>query len=61
MTHSIKPPEPAVALLSLLAAEPDFPQIEGDLSEEFNTRVGPRVSSALVVGIGAKCFATSRS
>lgn len=36
MTNSITPPKFATLLLSLFASEPDFPQIEGDLSEEFH-------------------------
>jgi hypothetical protein len=40
MTRSIKPPAIAVALLSLFASESDFPQIEGDLREEFHQRAG---------------------
>ena len=36
MTDSIRPPKLATLLLSAFASEPDFPQIEGDLSEEFH-------------------------
>lgn len=47
MTDAIKPPKLATVLLSLFASEPDFPQIEGDLSEEFHNRLlasGPDVA-----------------
>jgi hypothetical protein len=47
MTDSIKPPKLATQLLSLFAGEPDFPQIEGDLNEEFHNRLvasGPNLA-----------------
>lgn len=47
MTDSIMPPKLATLLLSLFASEPDFPQIEGDLSEEFHKHLlasGPNVA-----------------
>ncbi len=47
MTNSITPPKLATLLLSLFASEPDFPQIEGDLSEEFHNCLltsGPKVA-----------------
>src|SRR5262245_19905685 len=39
MLESVKPPQTAASLLGLFASEPDFPQIEGDLSEEFHQRM----------------------
>src|SRR5262247_2114341 len=39
MPESENPPRTAALLLSIFASEPDFPQIEGDLSEEFHLRV----------------------
>jgi hypothetical protein len=36
MPESIPPPQMAALLLSVFASEPDFPQIEGDLREEFH-------------------------
>jgi hypothetical protein len=39
MTDSIKPPGFATLLLSIFASEPDFPEIAGDLSEEFHYRL----------------------
>jgi hypothetical protein len=36
MPESINPPQTAALLLSIFASEPDFPQIEGDLREEFH-------------------------
>jgi hypothetical protein len=50
MTHSIRPPKLATLLLRLFASEPDFPQIEGDLSEEFHRRLlatNPRAARRL--------------
>lgn len=47
MTDSITPPKIATLMLSLFAGEPDFPQIEGDLSEEFHNRLlasGPKAA-----------------
>ncbi len=47
MTKSITPPKLATLLLRLFAGEPDFPQIEGDLSEEFHKHLlasGPDVA-----------------
>ena len=47
MTDSITPPKLPTLLLSLFAGEPDFPQIEGDLSEEFHKHLlasGPDVA-----------------
>lgn len=47
MTNSIMPPKLATLLLNLFASEPDFPQIEGDLSEEFHNHLlasGPNVA-----------------
>src|SRR5262249_24575591 len=47
MTDFIAPPKLATLLLSLFASEPDFPQIEGDLSEEFHNHLlesGPDVA-----------------
>lgn len=38
MPEQVKPPQVAALLLSLFASEPDFPQIVGDLSEEFHQR-----------------------
>jgi hypothetical protein len=38
MPESVKPPQMAALLLSIFASEPIFPQIEGDLSEEFHQR-----------------------
>lgn len=35
MPETPKPPKGASLLLRLFASEPDFPQVEGDLSEEF--------------------------
>ena len=39
MLETVKPPKGASLLLNLFAGEPDFPQVEGDLSEEFHQRV----------------------
>lgn len=39
MPESAKPPFFGTFILSLFSAEPDFPEIEGDLSEEFHDRV----------------------
>lgn len=39
MPESVTPPQMAALLLSIFASEPDFPQIEGDLSEEFHQRM----------------------
>jgi hypothetical protein len=39
MNDSISAPKLATLLLSLFASEPDFPQIEGDLREEFHNRL----------------------
>lgn len=39
MTDSIKPPKLATLMLRLFASEPDFPQIVGDLSEEFHNHL----------------------
>lgn len=39
MPEILTPPRGASLLLRLLAGETDFPQIEGDLSEEFHQRV----------------------
>jgi len=36
MPDPTKPPKGALLLLSIFRSEPDFPQIEGDLSEEFH-------------------------
>ena len=36
MPESVNPPQMAALLLSVFASEPDFPQIEGDLREEFH-------------------------
>src|SRR5262245_60397623 len=36
MPESVNPPQMAALLLSIFASEPDFPQIEGDLHEEFH-------------------------
>jgi len=36
MPESVNPPQMAALLLSIFASEPDFPQIEGDLREEFH-------------------------
>src|SRR5262247_779780 len=36
MPESVNPPQMAVLLLSVFASELDFPQIEGDLREEFH-------------------------
>lgn len=36
MLDLLRPPEAASFLLRLFAGEPDFPQVEGDLREEFN-------------------------
>lgn len=36
MPESVNPPQTAALLLSIFASEPDFPQIEGDLREEFH-------------------------
>lgn len=36
MLDLLKPPKGASFLLRLFAGEPDFPQVEGDLREEFN-------------------------
>ena len=47
MTHSITPPKLATLMLSFFASEPDFPQIEGDLGEEFHNCLlasGPQVA-----------------
>lgn len=47
MTNYSSPPKLATLLLSLFASEPDFPQIEGDLSEEFHNHLlasGPNVA-----------------
>ena len=47
MTDATKPPRLAAQLLSFFAAEPDFPQIEGDLDEEFHNWLlayGPAVA-----------------
>lgn len=47
MTDSITPPRLATFLLRLFASEPDFPQIEGDLSEEFHqllSKYGPNIA-----------------
>ena len=38
MPEQVKPPQVAALLLSLFASEPDFPQIVGDMSEEFHQR-----------------------
>ena len=35
MLETLRPPKGASLLLNLFASEPDFPQVEGDLSEEF--------------------------
>lgn len=35
MLETLRPPKGATLLLNLFANEPDFPQVEGDLSEEF--------------------------
>src|SRR2546426_2302648 len=35
MLEPLRPPKGASVLLNLFASEPDFPQVEGDLSEEF--------------------------
>lgn len=35
MLETLRPPKGASWLLSLFAGEPDFPEVEGDLSEEF--------------------------
>jgi hypothetical protein len=47
MTNSITPPKLATLLLRLFSGEPDLPQIEGDLSEEFYNHLlasGPNVA-----------------
>jgi hypothetical protein len=47
MTDSATPPRLATVLLRLFAGEPDFPQIEGDLNEEFHNQLvasGPKVA-----------------
>ena len=36
MPESVNPPQLAALILSVFASEPDFPQIEGDLREEFH-------------------------
>lgn len=36
MLETLKPPRGASLMLRLFACEPDFPQVEGDLREEFN-------------------------
>jgi len=49
MDETIKPPQGATLLLSLFAGESDFPQIEGDLTEEFHqlaSQSGPEAARA---------------
>ena len=46
MPDCAKPPFLGTFILSLFSAEPDFPEIEGDLTEELHTRVESAGSSA---------------